>query len=192
MSLNRKTILNDEAYLRQVSVDVSFDDDNYMEYIEALKEYCKNNAVYAMAPVQIGIPKRLIYMKNTTSDMSKNKDSNYDEANILINPVIISAKGRTKFLERCESCLDFVGTVTRPYMVEVEYYDVSGRKVHDVFEGFKATVFCHEYDHLNGALHIDLAEDVCEMTLEEAKAYREEHPYEVISKDDDYQLIKRK
>lgn len=192
MELKRITIENDEDFLRQISTDVDFNNDNYKEWIEALKEYCQNNAVYALAPVQIGIPKRMIYFRNTTSDMTKNKDSNYDESTVLINPVIIGAKGHTRFIERCASCLDYVATVDRPYSVEVEYYDVNGNKVHEIFEGFKATVFSHEYDHLNGILHIDLSDDVSEMTWDETKIYREEHPYEVLSRTDEFDFDTRK
>jgi len=192
VKLNRITIENNEDFLRQISTDVDFNNDNYNEWIEALKDYCQNNAVYALAPVQIGIPKRMIYFRNTTTDMTKNKDSNYDESTVLINPIIIEAKGHTRFIERCASCLDYVATVDRPYSVEVEYYDVYCNKVHEVFEGFKATVFSHEYDHLNGILHIDLSDDVREMTWEETKTYREQHPYEILSKDDKYDLVSRK
>ena len=176
MQLDRKTIENDEDYLRQISTSVDFEKDDYLEYIEALKEYCRNNAVYALAPVQIGIPKRMIYFRNTTPDMT---------------PVIITAKGHTRFIERCASCMDFVGTVDRPYSVEVEYYDVNGNKKHEVFEEFKSTVFCHKFDHLNGILHIDLADDVRQMTWEETKLYRDKHPYEVLSKDDEYSFGSR-
>ena len=192
MELNRITIENNEDFLRQISTDVDFKTDDYNEWIEELKDYCQNNAVYALALVQIGIPKRMIYFRNTTSDMTKNKDSNYDESTVLINPVIIGAKGHTRFIERCASCLDYVATVDRPYSVEVEYYDVNGNKVHETFEGFKATVFSHEYDHLNGILHIDLSDDVREMTWVETKTYREKHPYEVLSKDDQFDYSSRK
>lgn len=185
-------IENNEDFLRQISTDVDFITDNYKEWIEPLKDFCQNNAVYALAPVQIGIPKRMIYFRNTTSDMTKNKDSNYDESTVLINPVIIKAKGHTRFIERCASCLDYVATVDRPYSVEVEYYDVNGNKVHETFEGFKTTVFSHEYDHLNGILHIDLSDDVRQMTWDETKTYREAHPYEVLSKDDEFDFTARK
>ncbi len=63
MEIKRKTIENDEEYLRQVSVPVDFQNDDYKGYIEVLEKYCKENIVFALAPVQIGIPKRLIYIK---------------------------------------------------------------------------------------------------------------------------------
>lgn len=179
-------IENDMDFLRQISLEIDFDNDNYLDWISQIKDYCKHNSCYALAPVQIGIPKRLIYLRNTNPDMKNNENSDYDEESILINPVIISVKGKTRFLEGCESCLNLVGTVDRPYSIEVSYFDIMGGKKQETFSGFKATVFSHEYDHLNGVLHIDLASDVREMSYEEKKQYRSEHPYEIISKEEEY------
>lgn len=190
MELNRKTIENDYCFLRQVSVDVDFENDNYMEYISKLKKYCQNNFVYAMAPVQIGIPKRLIYIKNTSSTMANNENHKYDEELVMINPVILRQEGHTRFLEACESCLDLVAEVDRPYLIEVEYYTIDGDKTRNVLEGFSATVFSHEYDHLNGILHLDLADEILEMNYEEKKQYRQRHPYTVLSKTGKYNLTK--
>lgn len=47
----RKTIESDLDFLRQVSSDVDFENDDYNDYINKLKEYCRENVVYAMAPV---------------------------------------------------------------------------------------------------------------------------------------------
>lgn len=191
MNLDRKTIEKDEEYLRQVSTNVDFEKDNIMEYISRLKEYCKNNAVFALAPIQIGIPKRLIYIKNTNQDMENNYSNLYDENIIYINPTIISAKGRTRFLEGCASCIYqkgdniiyYASIVDRPYLIEIEYYDINGIKQNKIIEGFEATVFSHEYDHLNGILHMDKSSEIFKMTLEEMKEYRAKNPYEIISKE---------
>lgn len=191
VELTRKTIEKDEAYLRQISVPVDFQNDNYMEYIAALESYCKNNAVFALSPVQIGIPKRIVYIKNTSQDMANNYDGEYDEAVIYINPVIVSTKGHTRFLEGCDSCrieknkkiAYYVGVIDRPYSIEIEYYDIDGKKQNKAIEGFEATIFSHEYDHLNGVLHMDKTNEVFEMTLDEMKDYRLYHPYEILSKD---------
>lgn len=124
--LDRKTIENDIEFLRQKSQEVDFENDNYLDWISQIKYYCQHNSCYALAPVQIGIPKRLIYLRNTSPDMGNNENSTYDEEQILINPVILSEKGLTRFLEGCESCMNLVGTVDRPYAVEVLYFDKSG------------------------------------------------------------------
>lgn len=191
MSKNRLTILDSGDFLRQVSEEVDFNDKSYLKDIKDLEDYCRNNIVFAMASIQIGIPKRIIYLKNTTSDMNKNYDSNYDEAKILINPIILKSKGHTRFLERCASCLDYVGIIDRPYSIIIEYYDIYEKKHIEEIKGFETTVLTHEYDHLNGILHMDLA-DVFKQTLEETKEYRKIHPYEVISENCDYDKIRSK
>ena len=184
----RITIEDNEAYLRQTSVAVDLNNEDYLSYIEALKNFCQNNEVFALAPVQIGIPKRIIYIRNTSFDMSKNNDQSYNEAIIYINPVIKEMYGHTNFLEGCASCRYqngnyVVGKVDRPYRIIVEYYDVFGNKLVKEINGFEATIFCHEYDHLNGILHIDRIKDSSLMTLEEMKKYRTNNPYQIIDKD---------
>lgn len=109
MDLKRKTIIEDEEFLRQVSSSVDFEKDDYLDCIKSLKEYCQNNTVYALSPIQIGIPKRLIYIRNTSQNMENNFSNEYDESVIYINPVIISSKGHTKFLEGCASCIKLEG-----------------------------------------------------------------------------------
>lgn len=198
MKLDRITIENDEEYLRQISTPVDFEKDDYLTYIEMLKEYCASNAVFALAPVQIGIPKRIIYIKNASENMENNFTDGYSDEILYINPKIISIKGHTKFLEGCESCMyvkdgediHYVGLVDRPYMIEIEYYDINGNKCKKTIKGFEATVFSHEFDHLDGILHIDKVKDVMEMTLEEMRKYRTENPYQIISKDSDDLNIK--
>jgi len=134
-----------------------------------------------MAAVQIGIQKRIIYLKNT--DIDNLEDQEHNERRILINPVITKRIGLTEYWEACASCLNNMGRVLRPYKIEIEYVDEFGEKQKSIFEGFEATVLSHEYDHLNGILHMDKSSEIFEMTLEEMQAYRKEHPYEILSKD---------
>lgn len=191
MSLTRKTIEKDEEYLRQVSEEVDFGRDDVGEYIKDLKEYCSENTVYALSPVQIGIPKRIIYIKNTSSKMNNNYAGDYDENIVYINPKIIRTKGKTKFLEGCDSCrvlkenktIYFAGFVERPYCLDISYQDIEGVEHTKRLKGFEATVFSHEFDHLNGVLHIDKVIEIFEMTLEEMRNYRNQNPYEIISKE---------
>ena len=190
MEIKRKTIENDEEYLRQISEEVSFDDDSYKEDIKLLEEYCLATECFALAAIQIGIPKRIVYLKNTTLDVSLT-DKNYNESKVLINPVVISRKGHTKFWEACLSCLDYTGLVSRPYEIIVEYYDKDGVKQTEKFEGFPSTVLSHELDHLDGILHMDIAEEVLKMPKDMRKKFRENHPYEIISKTCDYDKIKK-
>ena len=192
MEVKRKTIEKDEEYLRQISMPVSLEDESYKEEIKALEEFCLNTECYAIAAVQIVIKKILLYLKNTTLDLDKYKDPTYNESKVLINPEIISREGQTKFWEACLSCLDYTGLVSRPYKMTLHYYDKDGKEHEDTFEGFEATVLSHEIDHLDGILHMDIAEQVLEMNAEERMAFRKEHPYEIISKTGEYKAPKKK
>ena len=181
MEIKRKTIENDEKYLRQISKEVLFSDKSLKSDVKKLESFCQQTECFALAAVQIGIPKRIVYLKNTTLDVPL-EDMDYNESKILINPVIVSRKGKTKYWEACLSCLDNLGLVTRPYKMTIQYYDIDENKHEDIFEGFEATVLSHELDHLDGILHMDIAEQVLIMPKEERKKFRETHPYEIISK----------
>lgn len=194
------TIEDNEEYLRQISKEVDIKNDKeLMNDISVLDEYCKENAVMAMAAVQLGIPKRMIYLKNTNLDIINKiqantvseEEKNYNEAKVLINPIITNREGLTDYWEACASCLDNFGRVLRPYKIELEYYDVEGTKKQEAFEGFESTVLSHEIDHLDGILHIDIAEEVYQMPAEERKAWRINHGYKVYSKTGNYEVLRK-
>lgn len=190
MHLERKTIENDEDYLRQISKPVDFKTEEYKDAIKELDYFCKSDDnVMAMASVQVGIPLRLIYLKKT--DLNRLEDD-YNEERVLINPKIIKEEGLTRYWEACASCLNYTGLVERPYKIEVEYYDIEGKKHREIFEGFESTVLSHEIDHLNGILHIDIALKIRELTKEERKELRKKEPYQIIQKDGEYTPTKQR
>ncbi len=184
-----KTIENDMEWLRQVSEEVDFEKDNLDEMISVLDSYCLTHGVFAMAAVQLGFNKRVIYLKNT--DLSKVEDDVWNEKTIIINPVIKSREGLTSYWEACASCLDNTGLVLRPYKFKIEYYDLDGKKHQKTFTGFPATVFSHEYDHLNGVLHMDKALDLKIMNKDERREFRKSHDYEVISKTGNFEELEK-
>ena len=194
------TIEDNEEYLRQISKEVDIKNNKeLMDDISVLDEYCKENAVMAMAAVQLGIPKRMIYLKNTNLDIINKiqantvseEEKNYNEAKVLINPVITNREGLTDYWEACASCLDNFGRVLRPYKIELEYYDIEGNKKQETFEWLESTVLSHEIDHLDGILHIDIAEEVYQMPAEERKAWRINHGYKVYSKTGNYEVLRK-
>ena len=185
MDLKAITIADDEQFLRQMSKEVDFSDKSYLEDIKVLGEYCTTHEVFAMAAIQLGIPKRIIYLRNTK--LEKIDDKEWNEARVLINPVIKERIGYTKYWEACASCLDNTGLVARPYKIKLEYYDLFGKKKVAIFKDFEATVLSHEYDHLNGILHMDIAEEVLVMNKEERKEFRLTHGYDVYHKFGSYE-----
>lgn len=195
------TIQDSEPFLRQISSSVDIKNDKeLMNDIDILDQFCKENNVMAMASVQLGIPKRIVYLKNTNLDIinkiQNNSNSeeieNYNEKKVLINPTILKREGLTEYWEACASCLDNMGRVLRPYKIELEYYDIDGSQKVETFEGFESTVLSHELDHLDGILHIDIAEEVIEMPANERKIWRQSHEYKIYQKDGDYDSLRDK
>ena len=193
------TIADNEAFLRQISIPVDLGDNELSKNISVLEQFCKENDVMAMAAVQLGIPKRLVYLKNTNleiinkmqSNSETEEEKNYNEARVLINPVIISREGLTDYWEACASCLDNMGHVKRPYKIVVEYLDLDGNTHNDIFEGFEATVLSHEMDHLDGVLHMDIADEILTMAREERKKFRQTHGYNIVSKIGNFENLKK-
>ena len=190
------TIEDNEEFLRQISKPVVFPDADLPKDIELLERYFnrEDNNTLALATVQLGIPKRLIYLKNTNLELisSDEKDNSYNEKRILINPEIITRQGLTEYWEACASCLDFTGLVERPYKIEVKYQDLNGEYHTEIFEGFESTVLSHEMDHLDGILHIDKAKEILKMNKEERKEFRKTHGYKITSKTGDFERLIRK
>ena len=174
----------DLEWLKKVSKKVDINSDDISNDIKVLEEYCLNHGVFAMAAIQLGMDKRIVYIKNTRLD--KVDDDSWNESTILINPVIKRQEGLTQYWEACASCLDNTGLVLRPYKVLVEYVDINGKKHSKIFKDFPATVFSHEYDHLDGILHMEKAIDLKIMNREERKEFRKTHPYEVFYETGDF------
>ena len=190
------TIADNEEFLRQVSKPVIFPDNNLKSDIKVLEQYFNQSDItLALAAVQLGIPKRLIYLKNTDLELinRKNNDQETDEyrlhneQRILINPIIVSREGLTDYWEACASCLDNLGHVKRPYKIIIKYQDINGNFHSEVFEGFESTVLSHEMDHLDGILHMDIADEVLVMTREERKEFRKTHGYNIIYKNGNFE-----
>ena len=189
MEIVYKTIENDLEYLKQVSEEVDLSNDEYMRDLKILSDYgSSDDRLLALASIQIGIPKRMIYVRKT--DLSKLEDKEIDEHKVMINPVIVKACGLTRYWETCASCLDNMGLIERPYKIEIEYFNESRKKCCEVFEGFPATVIAHEMDHLDGILHIDKAIELLVMEEDDRKEFTKTHPYEIINKDQEFNMNK--
>ena len=190
------TIADNEEFLRQVSKPVIFPDNNLKSDIKVLEQYFNQSDItLALAAVQLGIPKRLIYLKNTdlelinrkNNDQETDEDRLHNEQRILINPIIVSREGLTDYWEACASCLDNLGHVKRPYKIIIKYQDINGNFHSEVIEGFESTVLSHEMDHLDGILHMDIADEVLVMTREERKEFRKTNGYNIIYKNGNFE-----
>ena len=109
------------------------------------------NGVGLAAP-QVGILKRIFVV-----------DCGDEEGNsvpyVFINPEIIDREGVQTGYEGCLSVPGKFGIVTRPDRVKVRAFDENMNEFEMEGEGLLARAFCHELDHLDGKLYVELAED---------------------------------
>ncbi len=76
----------------------------------------------------------------------------------LVNPEIIAKEGEQCGPEGCLSIPGRQGLVCRPNKVTVRAQDRHGKFFEKTGEGLLARAFCHEIDHLDGILYIDIME----------------------------------
>ncbi len=87
---------------------------------------------------------------------------------VYINPEItVLSPEESGFWEGCLSIPGLRGYVERPQHIQVDYLDVQGESNRLVLDGFLATVFQHEFDHLQGKLYIDRLKDSHLLSFEE-------------------------
>ena len=117
-----------------------------------------------LAAPQVGILRRAVLVLETNVAEGEN-----EYVIELINPEIIETAGEQTGPEGCLSVPGVFGLVTRPDYVKVRAQDRFG----EVFEvegtGLTARCFCHEIDHLNGRLFVEVADHI--MDDEEMRAY---------------------
>ncbi|MBR2540093.1 MAG: peptide deformylase [Mogibacterium sp.] len=115
-----------------------------------------------IAAPQVGVMKRFfIAMPHVDSDDEAIRNKIY----YMINPEITYTEGTQESSEGCLSVPGYMGLVDRPEKIRIKGTDLDGIEHEYEFEGFAATVFCHEYDHLEGILYTDVAKEM--MTTEE-------------------------
>ena len=99
-----------------------------------------------LAAVQIGIPVRVVLMKQYMD-----RDSIFK---VFINPEVLHKSSATQISR--EACLSLPNDedhfIRRSLRLKVSYQTLSGRTVIESFTGLDAAVFQQEIDHLNGVL----------------------------------------
>jgi peptide deformylase len=86
----------------------------------------------------------------------------------FVNPQIEVLNPATAgYWEGCLSVPGLRGFVERPQHIRVRALDLEGASLDMTFEGFPATVFQHEFDHLDGTLYVDRISDSRKLVFDE-------------------------
>lgn len=147
---HRNLRFEDDAILRKKCKDVTFFDERLFKLLDDLTDTMYEYEGVGLAAPQVGILKNVAVI-----DV---RDSN--GLIELINPQIVETFGRQTGREGCLSFPNLMGDVTRPKRVLVKAYNRFGEEFMLTGENLLARALCHEIDHLNGILFVDLANDL--------------------------------
>lgn len=156
MAIRKIVKLGDEALRKVCKEQEKFDLRLWLLLKDMADTMYKAEGVGLAAP-QVGILRRVVVI-----DVG-------DGLVELINPEIISSEGSQCGREGCLSLPGRQGIVTRPRKVTVRAQDRKGNEFQLEAEGFFARAVCHELDHLDGRVYIDVMDR--ELTPEEIEGH---------------------
>lgn len=99
-----------------------------------------------LAAPQVGVLKRIVVIDVGEGPI------------ILINPEILETSGEQTGEEGCLSVPGKSGVVTRPDYVKVKALNEDMEEIELEGEGLLARAVCHEIDHLDGHMYVELVE----------------------------------
>ncbi len=141
----RNILIEGDPQLRKKCREVTDFSDKTAALMDDLRETLIDANGLGLAAPQVGILRRAVVIVRD------------DEIVELINPNIVEKSGEVTLEEACLSCPGVSGEVTRPRKVTVEAYDRHGEKFSIECTDMAARAACHELDHLDGTLFIDIA-----------------------------------
>lgn len=145
-----RQIVTDEEFLRKKCKPIENFDSKLWTLLEDMAETMYKANGVGLAANQVGVLRRVVVI-----DIE-------DENGLieLINPQVIKTSGVQDGQEGCLSFPNKFGNVKRPKKVTVSAFDRYGKQFEITGEDLLARAFCHETDHLDGKVFVDIAKDL--------------------------------
>lgn len=169
MTKKQEIIKMGHPTLRKVARELSDSEIQSKEIDELVKSMIKSMrdvGGIGLAAPQVNVSLKLAIIEIDEQDRY---DTDIDYGlQVFYNPEITPLTDETQaFWEGCLSVPGLRGLVSRPNKIKVTYKtrDLEVREI--IAEGFLATVFQHEFDHLIGKLYIDRISDLQNLGYED-------------------------
>ena len=144
------------SVLRRVAPDIPKDYEGLDQLIADMFETMRSSDGIGLAAPQVGKSLRLFVVDTTPVSEDKGEPALKDFKRVFINPYILEEWGdRWSFEEGCLSLPNVREEVSRHSNIRIEYYDTEWNLIEEEFDGIRARVVQHEYDHLDGKLFVD-------------------------------------
>jgi peptide deformylase len=110
------------------------------------------NGIGLAAP-QIGKSMRLFIVDASALEDEPGME---DFKKVFVNPVLVEEKGDPwEFEEGCLSIPNIREKITRKGQLSIRYFDENWNRFEETYDGMKARIIQHEYDHIEGKMFVD-------------------------------------
>jgi peptide deformylase len=149
-------VMYGDAVLRKKASDIEKGTDVKQLVADMFETMYAANGVGLAAP-QIGKAIRLFIVDGTSmQDEEEGSEDMTGFKKVFINPTILKEAGEEwEFEEGCLSIPNIREKVSRKEALRVRYYDEEWNQHEEDYDGIKARIIQHEYDHIEGKLFID-------------------------------------
>ncbi len=140
----RQILKSEDPVLHKKCRTVEQIDDRILTLLDDMVDTLYDSGGVGLAAPQVGVLRRVVVI-----DIG-------DGLIELINPEIVKTSGEQTDGEGCLSYPGRYGLVTRPNKVTVRAMNRKGETFEVSGEGLLARAFCHEVDHLDGKMFMEL------------------------------------
>ena len=148
----RNIVVEGDEILRKKCREVAEVDDRIRTILDDMIDTMRDAYGVGLAAPQIGMMRRMFVAEPEEGEIY-----------CFVNPEIVTVEGEQECIEGCLSVPGYQGRVIRPEKIHIKGLDYNGEEQEYVFEGFHANVMCHEFDHLEGILYIDKADNIAKI-----------------------------
>jgi peptide deformylase len=142
------------AVLKKIAADIEKDYPDLQKLIEDLFDTMYHSEGLGLAAPQIGKSIRVFVIDGAPVGEDEPELANFKKA--FINAHITERCGeKVPMNEGCLSIPHLREEVKRESHIRINYYDENWEYHDEVYDGYKARIIQHEYDHLDGILFID-------------------------------------
>lgn len=145
-------VMYGDSVLRKRATDIEKGTDLTQLVADMYETMYEANGIGLAAP-QIGKSIRLFIVDGTTLE---DEPTLKDFKKVFVNPQVIDEFGEEwAFEEGCLSIPNIREEVWRKETVRIKYFDEKWSAFEEEFDGMKARIIQHEYDHIEGKLFTD-------------------------------------
>jgi peptide deformylase len=149
-----------DPVLKQEAEEVTADYPNLKQIIADMFETMEAASGVGLAAPQVGLSIRVFIVDTSPFADEDEEDEEMktliDFRKVFINPIILEEEGeKWNFNEGCLSIPGIREDVSRKPKITIEYYNEHFELIEETYEGLRARVIQHEYDHIEGVLFTD-------------------------------------